>query len=87
MREIATGLANDITQTAAQQTESLHTVARSVGSAADSFTQPLKKMFQPLSAFWLICTEVGQSTTFTSALMPTDLSCSWTTRAALYIEV
>ena len=39
--------------------------------SAGCVPQPVKKKFQPSVVFCCICTEVGQSTTFIWALMPT----------------
>ena len=53
--------------------------------SAGCVPQPVKKKFQPVSGFSAICTEVGQSTTFSWALMPTACICCCITSAELYI--
>ena len=47
--------------------------------------QPVQKKFHPVSGFNAICTEVGQSTTFSWALMPIACISCCITKAELYI--
>ena len=55
--------------------------------SAGCVPQPVWKKFQPVSPLRNIWIEVGQSTTWISALMPTAFICSACTTAALYMEV
>ena len=53
---------------------------------ATTVDQKVKKKFQPLVSFWLMASAAGQSSTSSSALMPTAFNCCSITSEVLYIS-